>query len=154
MPAPARHPLPPAAAWPPRHQLLLAIFAGGALGGALRLLTAELLPHDPGSWPAATLLVNVLGAFVLGWAAAGLLATPDLDPRVRPFLATGLCGGLTTFSLLQVELLQLVDGGHPGVAISYAAASLLAGVLAVLAGQAIAGRTHPPAQDVSAGEAR
>lgn len=118
----------------------MAIFAGGALGSAARITASELLPHDPGSWPLATLLVNVVGAFLLGWVTAGLLATADVDPRVRPFLATGLCGGLTTFSLLQVELVELVDGGHVALAAGYAAASLAAGLLAVLAGQAVAQR--------------
>jgi CrcB protein len=49
----------------------------------------------------------------------------------RPFVGTGLCGALTTFSALQLELLELLDGAHLGLAAGYATASLAAGFLAV-----------------------
>ena len=50
----------------------------------------------------------------------------------RPFLGTGLCGALTTFSTMQVELLRMVDDGHWALASGYAATSILAGFAAVL----------------------
>lgn len=50
----------------------------------------------------------------------------------RPFLGTGVCGGLTTFSTLQVELVRMLDAGAWLLALGYAAASLLAGFGAVL----------------------
>ena len=50
--------------------------------------------------PWATLLVNVAGAALLGYVVVAL-------PHRRPLLGTGLCGGLTTFSTLQLEVLEL-----------------------------------------------
>ena len=47
-------------------RVLAAVFAGGAAGAIARAVVAEALPHDPGTWPWATFLVNVAGAFALG----------------------------------------------------------------------------------------
>lgn len=132
------------AAAPPRVQLLTAVFVGGCAGTAARSGLAELLPHAADAWPWATMLANLAGCLLLGWATAGLLLGPNLDPRVRPLLATGLCGALTTFSTFQVELLRMLDTGAAGLAVAYAAVSLTLGVLAVLLGRTLARRTHPP----------
>jgi CrcB protein len=51
----------------------------------------------------------------------------------RPFVGTGVCGALTTFSTMQVELLEMLDGDHAGLALAYAAASVASGFLAVAA---------------------
>lgn len=128
---------------PARHHVLLAVFVGGTAGTALRVGLTELLPHGGDQWPWATLLVNIAGCLLLGWFTAGLVLGSDLDPRVRPLVATGLCGGLTTFSTFQVELVQLLDAGRGALAAGYLAASVAAGIAAVLAGRALAGLTHP-----------
>lgn len=129
-----------------RQHALLAVFVGGAIGSSARIGLAELLPHGADQWPWATLLVNIAGCLLLGWVSAGLLLGPDVDPRVRPFVATGICGGLTTFSAFQVELLRLAEAGEAPLAVGYAAASLILGLAAIIAGRALAARTHPPAQ--------
>jgi CrcB protein len=126
-----------------RGQTLLAVFAGGALGTLTRAVLAHGLPHDPGAWPWATFAVNLLGAFLLGWWATRLLRAPDADPRARPFLATGVCGGLTTFSTLQLELVTLLRDGDLGLAVAYATASIVLGLGAVLGGRAAARRVAP-----------
>lgn len=126
-----------------RGQVLLAVFAGGALGTAVRAALARGLPHDAGAWPWATFVVNLVGAFLLGWWATRLLRSPAADPRARPFLATGVCGGLTTFSTLQVELLTFLRDGDAGLAAGYAAASVVLGLAAVLAGRGAARRWAP-----------
>ena len=137
MPADA-HPTPAPRAV--RAHVLAAVFAGGALGTLARAGVAEALGRDdPSSWPWATLTVNLAGAFVLGWVVARLLRAPGADPRLRPLLATGLCGGLTTFSTLQLELVELVRADAWTTAAGYAAASIVLGLLAVLAGRAAAG---------------
>ena len=105
---------------------LAAVFAGGTAGALARAGVVEALPHDPGHWPWATLLVNVAGACLLGF----VLYRGDGGYR-RPLLGAGFCGALTTFSALQIELLELLDGGRAGLALLYAAVSLAAGVLAV-----------------------
>ncbi|WP_026910117.1 fluoride efflux transporter CrcB [Patulibacter minatonensis] len=120
---------------------MAAVFLGGMLGTLARVGLAELASRDdPASWPWATFAVNLVGAFLLGWWATRLLRAPDVDPRVRPFLTTGICGGLTTFSTLQLELVDLVRADAWGVAALYVVASVALGVSAVLAGRALAGR--------------
>ena len=66
-----------------------AIFAGGFIGAALRAELGELLPHGPGGWPWATLLVNVAGAFLLGYFVTRLQERLPLSAYRRPFLGTG-----------------------------------------------------------------
>ena len=102
---------------------LLAIFAGGCLGALARAGLVEWLPHDPGSWPWATFAVNIAGTALLGWAVTRLQERMPLTAYRRPFVGTGFCGALTTFSTLQVELLDM----GTGLALAYAAASLAAG---------------------------
>jgi CrcB protein len=123
----------------PRSHVIVAVFAGGALGTLLRAGLTTWFPHEAGTWPVATLIVNLVGAFLIGVISVWLPRAPDLDPRLHPFLTTGICGGLTTFATLQIELVLLVDEAAWGVAAAYVAVSLAGGVLAVLAGRAVAG---------------
>ncbi|HEU4975956.1 MAG TPA: fluoride efflux transporter CrcB [Baekduia sp.] len=111
---------------------LAAIFAGGFLGAVARAALSEEWPADPGSWPWATFAVNVAGAFLLGWFVTRLQERLPLSSYRRPFLGTGVCGGLTTFSTMQVELLRMLDAGRLALALGYAAASVAAGFAAVL----------------------
>ena len=103
------------------------VFIGGVAGALARAGVAEALPHDPGHWPWATLLVNVAGAFVLGWVVARAYR--------RELIGQGFCGALTTFSTFQLELLRMLDDGRLGLALAYAAASLALGVAAAELGR-------------------
>lgn len=110
---------------------LAAIFAGGFLGAVARAELAEALPHTSGQWPWATFLVNVAGAALLGSVVTRLQERLPLSAYRRPFLGTGLCGALTTFSTMQVELLRMLDDHRAGLALGYAGASIAAGFTAV-----------------------
>ena len=112
---------------------LAAIFLGGAIGALARYGLAQALPHHSGTWPLATFAVNVAGALALGYLTTRLQERLPPSAYRRPLLGTGLCGALTTFSTMQVELLQMLDAGRAGLAASYAAASLAAGLLAIAA---------------------
>src|SRR6476469_5710661 len=103
-----------------------AIFAGGFGGAALRAEIGELVPHAPGGWPWPTFLVNVVGAFLLGYFVTRLQERLPLSAYRRPFVGTGICGGLTTFSTVQVEVLEMIDAGDLLLALSYVAASVTA----------------------------
>jgi fluoride exporter len=110
---------------------LAAIFAGGVIGALVRLGLVEALPSTPGQWPWATFVANVAGALALGYFTTRLQERLPLSAYRRPFLGTGLCGALTTFSTVQLELLQMLDYGEGGLAAGYAAASVAAGLLAI-----------------------
>lgn len=115
---------------------LAAIYAGGTIGALARVGLAQAAPHGPGGWPWATFAVNMVGALLLGYFFARLHDHPE-DSVVHPFLTTGICGTLTTFSTLQLELFQMVDAGYIGLAVGYVAATLAAGYLALRLGMAL-----------------
>jgi fluoride exporter len=113
---------------------LIAIFAGGALGGALRTGLEQLAPAHAGDWPWVTFSVNLVGCFLLGYFVTRLQERLPVTAYQRPFLGTGFCGGLTTFSTFQVELLKMVDDGYLGLAVLYCAGSLVAGFAGIMLG--------------------
>jgi len=110
---------------------LAAIFAGGVVGALLRAGLVELFATSPDEWPWATFIANIAGAFAVGYFTTRLQERLPLSAYRRPLVGTGLCGGLTTFSTMQVELINLSDGGNGGLAIAYAVSSILLGFLAV-----------------------
>ena len=93
------------------------------------------LPHDPRKL-LAIYLGGVVGALLLGWFFALFRDRPAESLR-HPFLATGICGTLTTFSTLQLELYRLADDGHLALAAAYAATTIAAGYLFLRLGIAL-----------------
>jgi fluoride exporter len=110
---------------------IAAIFIGGFVGAVARALIEDRLPHEPSEWPWATFGINIAGALLLGWVVTRLQERLPLSAYRRPLLGTGFCGALTTFSTMQVELLDMLDAGHTGLALGYATASIVAGFAAV-----------------------
>ncbi len=121
---------------------LAAIYAGGVIGALLRVGLAEAAPRGPGGWPWATFAVNMAGALLIGYFVARLRDHPE-DSVVHPFLTTGICGTLTTFSTLQLELFELVDAGRLALAAAYVGATLLGGFALVRLGIALERRPEP-----------
>jgi CrcB protein len=114
-----------------------AIFLGGMVGALLRAGLGEALP-DPGvGWPWATFIVNVVGAALLGYWFTVL---PHTQYR-RPLLTTGFCGALTTFSTVQVELVEMIDAGRLPLACFYLGVSVAAGLVGVQTATALGRRT-------------
>ena len=113
------------------HRELAAIFAGGFVGAVARAELAEALPRHGGQWPWATFGVNIAGALMLGYFTTRLQERLPLSAYRRPLLGTGICGGLTTFSTMQLELVDLLRDGHLAVALAYAAGSIVLGFAAV-----------------------
>ena|SRR6186997_2179845 len=122
-----------------------AIYLGGMIGALARVGLAEAAPHDPGGWPWATFAVNMAGALLLGYLFARLRDHPE-DGLAHPFLTTGICGTLTTFATLQLELFELVDGGYLALAAGYTLATLAVGYLCVRLGIALERRSRPEAR--------
>jgi fluoride exporter len=128
--------LPPGPRTPPRPVALGLVLAGGIAGTAARSWVATLVPVHPGQWPAATLLVNLTGAVLLGVLLEALAARPV--PRL--LTCTGFCGAYTTYSTLAVETDLLVRDHAPGLAAAYAAVSVAAGLVAAALGIAATAR--------------
>lgn len=109
---------------------LIAIFVGGAIGALVRVEIGRHLATGS-SWPWATFTINIAGALLLGYFATRLQERLPLSAYKRPFLGTGICGALTTFSTMQFELFRMLQLGNIGLAIGYATASVGAGFLAL-----------------------
>jgi CrcB protein len=121
---------------------LAAVFAGGAIGTLARAGLATVAASDPGRWPWPTFIVNIVGAFLLGYFATRLLERLPVSSYRRPLLGTGLCGGLTTFSTMQVETIKMLEHHHYGLAIGYTVASIAAGLVAVYIATAMVRRVR------------
>ena len=115
---------------------LLAIYLGGVVGALIRVGLAQAASVGPGQWPWPTFAVNMVGAFLLGYFFALFRDHPE-ESLHHPFLGTGICGTLTTFSTMQLELFDLVDDGYLGLAAAYAAVTIALGYLFVRAGIAL-----------------
>lgn len=119
-----------------RPAMILVVAAGGAVGTAARE-ALSLAVHDVHGLPVGILLINVVGAFVLGLLLEALLRLgPDVGGRrlVRLAAGTGFCGGFTTYSTLAVGTAELLRSGATGLALTYAAGSVLLGTVASWAG--------------------
>lgn len=112
---------------------LLVVGIGGFVGSALRFkLGGWLLQHSATMrFPLSTFVVNVSGCFAIGALAALAERHDFFSPTVRLFLFTGLLGGYTTFSAFAYENVFLLRRGELGIALAYAALSVVCGLLAV-----------------------
>lgn len=140
---------------PGRAAPVLLVAAGGTLGTGARALLDEALTGRAGGWPWATFGANVSGALLLGVLVAALAGGgPDVGARrlTRLALGTGVLGGYTTYSAFAVQVVGLAEGGRPGVALGYAAGSVVAGLLAAWVGTRVGGAL--PATGARRGRAR
>jgi fluoride exporter len=123
--------------------LYACVATGGMLGSVARYLVSLLIPPLAG-FPLATLFVNVTGSFIIGFY--GTLSGPDgrwfATTRQRQFVMTGICGGYTTFSAFSLETFRLLHGGMTATALLNIAVSVLAWLIAVWLGHALASRLN------------
>jgi fluoride exporter len=110
---------------------------GSALGGMARywLVLATFALFGP-VFPWGTVLINILGSFVIGWFGALTLEAGRLSvhPDIRIFVMVGLCGGFTTFSSFSLQTLELIETGRMELALANIAVSVLACLAAVALG--------------------
>ncbi|MEL6520889.1 MAG: CrcB family protein [Pseudomonadota bacterium] len=107
---------------------IVLVAIGGAIGAILRYLTVISVP-----FPFGTLLVNVVGSFLMG-----LLFVALADQRWMLVTMTGILGGFTTFSAFSLDVVRLFEGGQVVGAVSYAAGTVLISIIAILAAIALA----------------
>ena len=108
---------------------------GGVLGVWARYgLTKAVQSVFTGEFPLGTLVVNVLGSFVLAFLFVETLERLTLPPAVRTGILTGGIGAFTTFSTFMVETLTLLEEGETGKAVAYLALSIVLGLIAAFGG--------------------
>ncbi len=105
---------------------LLLVGLGGMLGSMLRYATGLALKST--QWPVATFAVNLSGSFLIGLVLGFALKNESFDTSWRLFLATGVCGGFTTFSAFSAEGLQLLQQQRYSIFFLYFASSILLGL--------------------------
>jgi fluoride exporter len=117
------------------------IAVGSALGGVARYWCSGAAARLIGeTFPWGTIIVNIVGSFIIGFFAT--LTGPDgrifADTLTRQFVMIGFCGGYTTFSSFSLQTLALVQDGEWLLASANIALSVIACLLAVWAGYALA----------------
>ena len=121
---------------------ILLVAVGGAIGSVARYKLSGWVLHHTLDWrfPAGTFSVNVLGCLLAG-LLAGLAEKQDLlSPEARVLLLTGVLGGFTTFSAFGLETMHLLRRGEVLVAGANVVLSVIAGLLALWLGLALAPR--------------
>ncbi len=116
-------------------KMLFIVGSGGFLGSIVRYLSQVMIyKYFPTSFPYGTFSINVSGSFLIGIIFALGEKGNILSPEVRMFLATGFCGGFTTFSTFSYEILQQLRDGEILMASLYIISSIVFGLLAAYAG--------------------
>jgi CrcB protein len=124
-------------------RLLLLACAGGAVGSGARYLTYVGVGRwvgvaSPYAAAFATLLVNVVGSFLMGLVIEAIAVRFAGSLEMRTLLATGFLGGFTTFSAFSMDFAHMMQRGEAAYAIAYVLASVLVSLLAIYAGLATA----------------
>lgn len=113
---------------------VIAIFIGGGLGSISRYFTNILLKTYSVNFPVSTLLVNIIGSFILGFTAAWFWKHSEMHHTIKLAITVGFCGGLTTFSTFSWETFDLLKNGEMLLAIIYSVISIFACLLAISLG--------------------
>ena len=98
------------------------VFLGGGLGAVLRYGISVLTYKSNGGFPTATFIANLCACLLLSLAIFGL---KDIDPKLKFFIGTGICGGLSTFSTFSLETFDLIQNGQYGICTIYILLSLV-----------------------------
>jgi CrcB protein len=118
------------------------VMVGSALGGLLRYALTRIPIMMAGGFPFGTLLVNVLGSFVIGYFGTLTLQTGrfPVSDNLRLFVMVGICGGFTTFSSFSLQTFDLMRSGAWGRALANVVLSVVLCIAAVSAGHMLAHR--------------
>ena len=122
----------------------LIVFLGAGVGGALRhgvnVAAARLFGYG---FPLGTLIVNIVGSFVMGLLAGYFAFRPGIPQDMRLFLTTGILGGFTTFSAFSLDAALLVERHSYALAAGYIAGSVGISIGALFLGLALFERRIP-----------
>ncbi len=119
----------------------LAVALGGALGALARFsISTYWLPVIPGKFPWSTILVNIVGSFLIGILYVVIVQKGLWSHQWRILLMTGFLGAFTTFSTFSIETVDLIQRSQITLALSYAALSLMGCVAASALGMLLSNR--------------
>ncbi|HET8615125.1 MAG TPA: fluoride efflux transporter CrcB [Actinomycetales bacterium] len=117
-----------------RPDVLALIALGGALGALARWGTSVAWPTPVGTFPWATVEVNVLGCLLIGLLMVVVRRRGREGRYTRPFLGVGVLGGYTTFSTYALDVHSLLLAHRPGLAATYLVGTVVVGLVAVWCG--------------------
>ncbi|HWE74153.1 MAG TPA: fluoride efflux transporter CrcB [Stellaceae bacterium] len=113
----------------------LSVALGGALGSMARYATGVYVGRWLGTaFPWSTLLINIVGSFLIGAFAESFALRWDAPQTTRVFLVVGICGGYTTFSTFSLDIVTLINRGQMFTAGLYIVASVALGLAALYGG--------------------
>jgi CrcB protein len=114
---------------------ILLVLVGSAAGGSARYITSLLIQSKNRSlFPMGTFVINLLGCFIIGIIYAIAARNASTGSDIKLLLATGFCGGFTTFSAFAFENLELLKSGMHLTALAYIILSVVLGIFAVVLG--------------------
>lgn len=113
---------------------LILIFIGGGLGSMVRYIVVKYINQMPSGFPMGTFLVNIIGSLAIGLILGFAARSNGLSESQIIFLATGFCGGFTTFSTFSHENHIFMKNGEFGMFAVYSIGSFALGFLAVFLG--------------------
>jgi CrcB protein len=114
---------------------ILLVLAGSAAGGSVRYITSLMIQSkNTTQFPLGTFLINLIGCFIIGMIYAIASRNASTGSDIKLLLATGFCGGFTTFSAFAFENLELFKSGQYLTALLYIILSVVLGILAVILG--------------------
>lgn len=112
----------------------LAVAVGGLIGTGLRLAFDLAFPHGDGEFPVETLIVNLTGAFALGWLVGGVWRRTATPVWLKAGLGSGVIGSFTTLSAVMASLLVLTREHEGWLAAGYLLVSVAGGLALAAAG--------------------
>jgi fluoride exporter len=114
---------------------IILVGLGSSIGGVLRYAISLMVKST--NFPYATLMVNILGSFVIGIIFALGIKNQTNQEQIKLFFATGICGGFTTLSAFSLENMELLKSENYTIAFLYIAATIILSITAVFAGYKI-----------------
>lgn len=115
--------------------LIAAIAIGGGAGAVSRYGVNSLAGHVlGGSFPWGTMIINIIGSFLMGAAMAKFAQAESLSQEMKAFITTGFLGGFTTFSAFSLDFMTLWERGEGFYALAYMLVSVIGSVLALFLG--------------------
>ncbi len=119
-------------------KMILMVALGGAIGSSFRYLVGVAATRLFGiGFPWGTLIVNIVGSFLMGALIVALALRYSVSNEVRAFLAIGVLGGFTTFSSFALDVVALYDKKQYFASMGYVSVSVICSILALFLGMAV-----------------